>query len=254
MSHFVEHAPCPKCGSRDNLAKYSDGGAYCFGCGFLIPSNTSGWVTQAKIEVEDREDKVYLPSDASQEYSTQAMDWVTKYGITASVLLQRDVYWSYGKERLYFTFWDKSTDQYPELLGYNARTFGAHEKDRKKYITRVKGDLATLLPIYFTKQSMKPQDRSDRLVIVEDCLSAIKIANICTDAMPCLGSDIPLQKVARVASMYHNIIIWLDGNMYKKGYELTERFKYLGCETKQVYTEKDPKEFRYQDLSSLTKM
>lgn len=25
--------PCPKCGSRDNLARYSDGHGYCFGCG-----------------------------------------------------------------------------------------------------------------------------------------------------------------------------------------------------------------------------
>lgn len=32
MADFVQHEPCPKCGSRDNLARYSDGSAYCFGC------------------------------------------------------------------------------------------------------------------------------------------------------------------------------------------------------------------------------
>ena len=31
-SEFIQHEPCPKCGSRDNLARYSDGHAYCFGC------------------------------------------------------------------------------------------------------------------------------------------------------------------------------------------------------------------------------
>ena len=31
-STFVEHAPCPECGSKDNLAVYTDH-AYCFGCG-----------------------------------------------------------------------------------------------------------------------------------------------------------------------------------------------------------------------------
>jgi twinkle protein len=31
-SEFLQHEPCPKCGSRDNLARYSDGHAYCFGC------------------------------------------------------------------------------------------------------------------------------------------------------------------------------------------------------------------------------
>ena len=32
-SGFVRHEPCPACGSRDNLARYTDGHAYCFGCG-----------------------------------------------------------------------------------------------------------------------------------------------------------------------------------------------------------------------------
>lgn len=32
-SEFVAHEPCPACGSRNNLARYSDGHAYCFGCG-----------------------------------------------------------------------------------------------------------------------------------------------------------------------------------------------------------------------------
>lgn len=31
-SEFVAHEPCPSCGSRNNLARYSDGHAYCFGC------------------------------------------------------------------------------------------------------------------------------------------------------------------------------------------------------------------------------
>jgi twinkle protein len=29
----TKHEPCPKCGSRDNLARYEDGHGYCFGCG-----------------------------------------------------------------------------------------------------------------------------------------------------------------------------------------------------------------------------
>lgn len=252
MSHFLRHSGCPQCGSRDNLALYSDGGAYCFGCGFVKPSRISGFVTEAKVE-ETKEDSVYLPVDANQEYDAQAVEWVSQYGLTVAVLLQRDVYWSYLKERLYFAFFDKSTASH-ELLGYNARTFGVHEKKERKYITRVKGDLDTLLPIYQTKQSFRPEDRGDRLVIVEDCVSAIKIANICTDAMPVLGSSLSLSKMARIAGIYRNIVVWLDGNMYHKALEMEKQFQYLGCEVKVVNTEKDPKEFRYSDLSVYTKM
>lgn len=32
-STCVGHEPCPKCGSRDNLGRYSDGHGFCFGCG-----------------------------------------------------------------------------------------------------------------------------------------------------------------------------------------------------------------------------
>jgi twinkle protein len=32
-SHVIGKEPCPKCGSRDNLARYSDGHAHCFGAG-----------------------------------------------------------------------------------------------------------------------------------------------------------------------------------------------------------------------------
>lgn len=32
MANVVRHAPCPKCGSRDNRAEYDDGGWHCFGC------------------------------------------------------------------------------------------------------------------------------------------------------------------------------------------------------------------------------
>ena len=30
----IQHEPCPSCGSRDNLARYTDGHGYCFGCGY----------------------------------------------------------------------------------------------------------------------------------------------------------------------------------------------------------------------------
>ena len=32
-SNFLYHAPCEKCGSKDNVAVYDDGHTYCFGCG-----------------------------------------------------------------------------------------------------------------------------------------------------------------------------------------------------------------------------
>jgi twinkle protein len=33
-SNYLRKEPCPSCGSRDNLARYDDGHAHCFGCGY----------------------------------------------------------------------------------------------------------------------------------------------------------------------------------------------------------------------------
>ena len=37
MAVFIQHESCPRCKSKDNLARYNDGSAYCFGqgCGYF---------------------------------------------------------------------------------------------------------------------------------------------------------------------------------------------------------------------------
>jgi twinkle protein len=48
-SHAIGKEPCPECGSRDNLARYSDGHGYCFGCGFYQHAHERG---DAPVETE----------------------------------------------------------------------------------------------------------------------------------------------------------------------------------------------------------
>lgn len=38
-SEFLRKEPCPKCSSKDNLARYSDGHGHCFGCGHYEPAS-----------------------------------------------------------------------------------------------------------------------------------------------------------------------------------------------------------------------
>lgn len=40
-SNFLQHEPCPSCGSSDNLARYDDGHGFCFGCGHLEQADGS---------------------------------------------------------------------------------------------------------------------------------------------------------------------------------------------------------------------
>lgn len=42
-SSFVRHEPCPNCNSKDNLARFSDGHGYCFGCRYYEKSSNSSY-------------------------------------------------------------------------------------------------------------------------------------------------------------------------------------------------------------------
>lgn len=47
-SEFVCKEPCPKCGSRDNLARYTDGHGFCFGCEHYEPADGERPITQRR--------------------------------------------------------------------------------------------------------------------------------------------------------------------------------------------------------------
>jgi len=83
-STFVQHESCPECGSRNNLARYSDGHAWCFGCGYkergdgeavtvrkekrvanLIDSGDHQPLTKRKITKETCEKYHYTTSEMS---------------------------------------------------------------------------------------------------------------------------------------------------------------------------------------------
>lgn len=57
-SKFVRHSKCPKCGSKDNLAIYSNGGEHCFsqGCGYHVNGDT-GEVT---VDFEENQSEVSM--------------------------------------------------------------------------------------------------------------------------------------------------------------------------------------------------
>jgi hypothetical protein len=182
-------------------------------------------------------ENVSLPNDAAFNYSPTCLAWVSKYGISVSELVANKVYWSNEKQQLIFTFWGNPG----ELLCWQARNFGAWAKT--KYYTRGKPE--HLLPIFFPSANATAP-----LVVVEDCISAIKISRY-TASMPVLGSDLSPAKLKRLASVLEasrGIVVWLDGNMYHKAQRIASRLQMLGVEARAVYTELDPKEYTDDEI------
>lgn len=242
MAKWTHNGPCNNCGSKDNLGHWDDGSMWCWGCSFYKPPIISPYAKKALEEDDDyeREEKVVLPSDWTQEFPQEAIEWFNKYDIYGHELIKNKVVWSPSKQQVIFTWYqDDGT-----LLAYNARNFWKEAKT--KYYS--KGNLNNLLPIYYYSKSSK---RSQVLVIVEDCLSAIKISRY-TDAMPALSSDVSLDKINRLARLYDTFLVWLDGDMYHKAQRISDRFLALGCNASTVYTPKDPKTYSNEDIKVLT--
>ncbi len=64
-STFLHKEACPNCGSRDNLARYSDGHAFCFGCDYYEPGEgAAGAPTRKHRSMADKNlvsDGTYAP-------------------------------------------------------------------------------------------------------------------------------------------------------------------------------------------------
>jgi hypothetical protein len=233
VSYFVKHSPCPKCGSRDNLATYSDGGGHCFGCGYHPKPSISPYVLKEQNGTENQRVSMVgptLPEDGGVQYSTTVVEWARSYGIDVEELLGRSVSYSPKESRLIFNFY---SDDGTRILS-QARNFSPMAKS--KYFTYGKPE--EVVPIYYATTNTTL--RATTLVVCEDCLSAIKVARQ-FDCMPVLSSDLSLTKLKRMSRFYNNFVVWLDGDMYHKAQRICRRLQLLGCEAKAVYTPLDPK-------------
>ena len=78
-SVFLQHEPCPKCGSKDNLARFDDGHGFCFGCKYYEKGEHS-------VQQEDSS-----PSNGQSMIEVQFLD-IPKRNIYADTCRR----WGYG--------------------------------------------------------------------------------------------------------------------------------------------------------------
>lgn len=248
MGQFVGHESCPSCGSRDNLARYDDGGAFCFGCHYKERA-THAPLRSVGVPTEDDQGLVRpLPDDIGHDFRSDAVTWLGRYYVDVPTAIRNGLVWSPSREQLIYQ------------LGncWQARNF--RKGSRSKNFTS--GDVNGCLHIYSTreKESMGGTGESGGrgqgseaggLVIVEDPLSAIRIASAggvegpWWDSMPLLGSHLAAARLHAVAGLYGGgqLMFWLDSDKYKEARGMEQRAKYMGLSARTIYTELDPKEY-----------
>jgi len=244
----VWHSPCPRCRQNgrdnrgDNLANYPDGSSHCFSCHFhIFPKH----YTPRKVETNVP--KNLLPFDFTREVPATALKWLLQYGLT----------WTYWKDQIGYS---PSEERLVFLVGDNGegprfsigRYVGAREGMRKWYVW---GDS------HKHAEVVKPQGLAVAsgvcTVLVEDIVSAHKVASAGYTSVPLFGTQIHKPHLYYLMNQPAGSItvLWLDkdqqGSIARKALGLQAL---LGQCVKTVSTEKDPKELTIKEINENLQM
>jgi Zn ribbon nucleic-acid-binding protein len=208
MGRFMHHEPCPKCRSRDNLARYEDESAWCFGCGYY---------EKAKFR-KPRSDKARLPF---REFTTNLPEanrkWLRQY---------------LNEDEIKLFQYDPESDRHVYVAGdfYEARSVTQTPKS-----------------LQYGKKPLHILGEGQPLVVVEDIVSAIKIARF-TQAVPLWGSHMSRDWMAHIRGKAEKVMVWLDSDKYHEAVELAVALGSLGCLARVIRTDKDPKELTEAEI------
>ena len=246
MATFVKHEPCTRCGSRDNFARYSDGSGFCFGCryserGIGNPFRANG-TGNSQEDCETQETS--LPPCTST-LPEPIVNYLSKYGVQVSVAVRHGLVWCSGTEQLIYPYYATTPDGRKYLACYQARNFNKSRQEKAKYFN--KGSTRNVIPVIKCLTTTVK-----RLVITEDALSAIRIARQC-DAMPALGTNVPVSKLMALARSYERITIWLDSDKWREAREIADNVKWLGLSADTIYSELDPKTYSDEQITEYLK-
>lgn len=240
MSDFVEHTPCPKCGSRDNLGVYTDH-EYCFGCGHIHFYNYHNRRILGSKDTGER--IVSLPDDIVSYVPAVASEWIKKYDLTQKELYDNRVVWSDLRELLIFPYFDDQN----HLWGWQGRYFGSNPK-HPKWIGH--GNFKQRTKVY--RQGLLTIPEKEPILIVEDIISTIKLSRIYNTT--CIyGSFIDINKYITIYNNYKvkEIIIWLDKDKQKESYQYMSSFSKLGIPCSVTSTLLDPKDYTTEQVKEI---
>lgn len=223
MTSFIQHTNCPKCGSRDNLAEYDDH-FFCFGCKYTKQKNDLNSIRKRLTpnKIQDPDD---FTLETTLDIPVKAKQWLFKYGITPNEINDFGITFNEEQELLVLI-------NLPHY--WQARTFG---NQKVKYLSKGKK------PLTF-------YGYADKLVCVEDVLSAIKIARLSPDwcATPLLGCSMSEETIQALTGKFSSVVIWLDRDKANEALKLSRMLRGRGFNSSIVVSPLDPKEYTKGEL------
>ena len=222
MSNFIKLGPCPHCGSKDNRAEYTNG-YWCFGCSKYEPKNDTESLRNRYRTGKDITKEIL---NTTGDIPMKPMQWLLKYNITQEEIRKYGISWEPIKKLLVLI----QRKDY-----WQGRNFGF---SKIKYLSNGNKPLT----IY---------GEGDILLVVEDVLSAIKIARLRHEgycATPLLGSSMSKHAETQLVKRYKNIHVWLDRDKAKSAVSIRNRLRSLGINSRAIITPLDPKEYNRTEI------
>lgn len=235
-SSFIEMEECPAChipGSKKTFARYNDGHAYCFYCKHY----ESGNILTVLERPENDSQEVKLPYDAQKEIPVKCLIWLSQYEITRQELLNHDIMYSKDRDFLIFPYYGDDK----QLVAWQARDFKPNPKS--KWYS--KGPLEDVYKFC--------GERSNKCVIVEDIVSAIKVGRV-RQALPIFGTNCRARRLSSLKLLgIDELAIWLDPDALFKGLSISSEAQTYGFKTRLISSAHDPKEETIETIERVLK-
>tara|TARA_R110000868_G_scaffold346893_1_gene607987 strand:+ start:776 stop:1447 length:672 start_codon:yes stop_codon:yes gene_type:complete len=219
---------CPRCGSKDNLAEYDDH-VWCFGCKYHKTKDDVNSLRSRIHKIDSTKGDLQV-LDTVREIPRKAMQWLLSYGISQEEINEYGIKWSPKQDLLVLV---------DRVDYWQGRCFG---------VTNIK----------YRSHGNKPltiYGQGDILILVEDVLSAIKIARLRGEfcASPLLGSSLSYAAEKQLIKTYKKIYVWLDRDKAVNAIRIKNKLKGKGITSKAIVTPLDPKEYSKGELAAWLK-
>ncbi len=244
-SFLLRQEQCPLCAKEgndrkgNNLAVYSDGHSFCFGSHGLVVSGNKIIQFKNKDLPEATKNDAVLPTDCDTTYPNYCLEWVGQYELDRNDLLGNNVLWSDSYKRLIFPVYG---DESRGLIAWQGRYFG-DDPTKAKWFGR--GDL---------KNTFHILGNSDIVVLVEDIVSAIKVAKAGFSSMSLFGCVVGVERFKRLYKLLDKssrVVVWLDENKRKEAVFEAKLGRLYGMNCTTVFSKRDPKDENYESIKDL---
>jgi hypothetical protein len=215
----------------NNLHEYADG-FYCFACNYYKPNKSLENARRNLSPFNERTD-INLCNDLILNNSLEIdhLKWLLGYNLTQEEMA---LFKSCTKRRVNNEFRECSllvfhcSDNY-----WVARNFG----EGVKYLSRG------------VKPYLEFGSNKEKLVFVEDIISAVKVARVAT-AVPMLGAKV-MPAWWEQAKKYNSVVLWGDRDKATENVVQARRAsEVIGKKVEIIITEKDPKHYSVDEILS----